>query len=349
VKIIEYWIRSTEVLAIKGIFAIVVVDKSSSGGVKIKKSTWERRLDEAKQKHRPKLRDWSKDGFASRRNDDFEALRRIEINQVRDLLSCPSSSESSVGDSRDSYVKSTYTGEKKTKRKKDEDRLMSDEIDGYVRRNTSQKNGSRKDRKDEEHEGTKRTLREIDRISWKNLTPNEFIQHYEVNRLPCIISNIPQGESWPAERNWNFSYLDSGKNTTDISGNGETDQDEGTISDSSGGGYSDAFSSMLDSYFKVGEDDDGYKVKVKLKYFLKYLDTNVDDSPLYIFDRFLLFHVAVVAVDVGIVVVIDVAVGGIVILRTLLYKHHLVVFVRDFLAFNFFESYLTDMGSFILF
>jgi hypothetical protein len=268
---------------------MVDVDNSSSAEVKIKKSTWERRLDEAKQKHRPKLRDWSKDGFASRRNDDFEALRRIEINQVRDLLSCPSSSESSVGDSRESYVKSTHTGDKKIKRKKDEDRLRSDEVDENERRNSSQNNSSNKECKYEEREGSKRTLREIDRISWKNLTPNEFIQHYEANRLPCVISNIPQGETWPAERSWNFSYLDSGKNTADVSGNGETDQDEGTISDCSGGVYSDAFSSMLDSYFKVGEDDDGYKVKVKLKYFLKYLDTNIDDSPLYIFDRSILF------------------------------------------------------------
>ncbi len=34
----------------------------------------------------------------------------------------------------------------------------------------------------------------------------------------------------------------------------------------------------------MGEDDDGYKVKVRLRYFLRYLQNNKDDSPLYIFD-----------------------------------------------------------------
>lgn len=39
-----------------------------------------------------------------------------------------------------------------------------------------------------------------------------------------------------------------------------------------------------DTKFKVGEDDDGYKVMVKLKYFLRYIDNQSDDSPLYAFD-----------------------------------------------------------------
>ena len=36
--------------------------------------------------------------------------------------------------------------------------------------------------------------------------------------------------------------------------------------------------------FKVGEDDDGYKLRVQLKYYLEYLVYNKDDSPLYLFE-----------------------------------------------------------------
>ena len=44
--------------------------------------TWERRLSEAKRKHRPKLKDWGKDEFATRRSLDFQTLGRFDPNFV---------------------------------------------------------------------------------------------------------------------------------------------------------------------------------------------------------------------------------------------------------------------------
>jgi hypothetical protein len=41
---------------------------------------------------------------------------------------------------------------------------------------------------------------------------------------------------------------------------------------------------LRERMLKCGEDDDGKSIKLKLKHFIRYLENNNDDSPLYVFD-----------------------------------------------------------------
>lgn len=58
-------------------------------------------------------------------------------------------------------------------------------------------------------------------------------------------------DSWQIEKHWNFEYF---------------------------------YKNFKDVKFKIGEDDDGYKLRVPLKYYFEYLIYNKDDSPLYMFE-----------------------------------------------------------------
>ena len=92
----------------------------------------------------------------------------------------------------------------------------------------------------------------IDRVHCSQLSPMQFINLYEQPCRPVIIGDIPVYENWSAVKEWTS--------------------------------WKRLKKSLGKRMFKVGEDDDGYKVKVKFKYFLKYMDKNQDDSPLYVFD-----------------------------------------------------------------
>lgn len=133
----------------------------------------------AKKKHRPKLQDWARDGFATRRQEDFLRCRSLE-DSVNNL-----------------------------------------------------------------------TKLRIGRVTVKGCSAENFAKYYEEKYQPCVIAGVPAEEGWTAAKAWTFD------------------------------GIRERFKDRL---FKVGEDDEGYKVKARMKHFLAYLRANRDDSPLYIFD-----------------------------------------------------------------
>ncbi|RHZ20031.1 hypothetical protein DYB26_001839 [Aphanomyces astaci] len=88
----------------------------------------------------------------------------------------------------------------------------------------------------------------IKRELCKDLSVERFIEEYEKPSVPLVIEGIPEYEKWAACENWTLKKQ-----------------------------YKHA---ML----KVGEDDDGKTLRMKFKHFYKYMKTQIDDSPLYIFD-----------------------------------------------------------------
>ncbi|EGD72172.1 valve cells defective protein 1 [Salpingoeca rosetta] len=89
----------------------------------------------------------------------------------------------------------------------------------------------------------------IDVIDYDSVSVEEFQEKYERAARPVLIRGCVS--KWPAVRRWTFERL---------------------------------LKKYGDDKFKCGEDDDGYAVKMKLKYYFQYLQNNRDDSPLYVFD-----------------------------------------------------------------
>jgi len=96
------------------------------------------------------------------------------------------------------------------------------------------------------------------RIDTREVSREEFVRDWEQPRRPVVIRGAT--ESWAA----------------------------GAAGDRQGRGGAWSLGELLRQYggerFKVGEDDDSYAVWLKLKYYLRYLATSRDDSPLYVFD-----------------------------------------------------------------
>jgi len=89
----------------------------------------------------------------------------------------------------------------------------------------------------------------IDRIDVEKTTHSEFIDKYEMPYKPCILVNSQK--EWLAKEKWTLDKLEK---------------------------------KFRNKMFKVGEDDEGYSVKLKMKYYRRYAESNIDDSPLYLFE-----------------------------------------------------------------
>lgn len=88
----------------------------------------------------------------------------------------------------------------------------------------------------------------IERINYKDLSTEEFNNKFQIQNKPCIIRGLT--------KKWDENRFD----------------------------WKGFYKRYKNARFKVGEDDNGKTLRIKFKHYLKYIVTQKDDCPLYLFE-----------------------------------------------------------------
>jgi histone arginine demethylase JMJD6 len=213
---------------------------------------WRKKIARAKKRHRPSLKDWECDGLYERFPEFAQAL------PDRSALIFPSTSSSSSS----SASATTAAGA-----------VPADGVPGLS-------SGVMAIHQYQQNLPV--------RLDAKTLTLATFRSQYESNSIPCLIDHIPagyddttfSGTAWPAVQKWTLQKFEQPQP--------QEEEEQKIVEDIHHHNHNNNTNNELrmlrSRLFKCGEDDDGNKIKIRLKHFMRYLRHNHDDSPLYIFD-----------------------------------------------------------------